>query len=60
VFTADYYVANPDAYLGKEVTLSVSSLNPRNEQPLLEAAATPLAAIYIIPSFIRPASLIMF
>jgi len=39
VFTADYYVANPDAYLGKEVTLSVSSLNPRNEQPLLEAVA---------------------
>jgi hypothetical protein len=33
VFTADYYLANPDAYLGKEVTLSVSSLNPRNEQP---------------------------
>jgi hypothetical protein len=32
-FTADYYLANPDAYLGKEVTLSVSSLNPRNEQP---------------------------
>jgi hypothetical protein len=31
VFTADYYLANPDAYLGKEVTLSVSSLNPRNE-----------------------------
>ena len=31
VFTADYYLANPDAYLGKEV-LSVSSLNPRNEQ----------------------------
>src|SRR6476659_10315207 len=26
--------------LGKEVTLSVSSLNPRNEQPLLEAVAT--------------------
>jgi hypothetical protein len=33
VFTADYYLVNPDAYLGKEVTLSVSSLNPRNEQP---------------------------
>ena len=32
VFTADYYLANPDAYLGKEVTLSVSSLNPCNEQ----------------------------
>jgi hypothetical protein len=32
VFTADYYLANPDAYLGKEVTLSVASLNPRNEQ----------------------------
>jgi len=33
VSTADYYLANSDAYLGKEVTLSVSSLNPRNEQP---------------------------
>jgi hypothetical protein len=33
VFTADYYLASPDAHLGKEVTLSVSSLNPRNEQP---------------------------
>ena len=32
VFTADYYLANPDAYLGKEVTLAVASLNPRNEQ----------------------------
>jgi hypothetical protein len=32
VFTADYYLANPDAHLGKEVTLSVASLNPRNEQ----------------------------
>jgi hypothetical protein len=31
IFTADYYLANPDAYLGKEITLSVSSLNPRNE-----------------------------
>ena len=33
MFTADYYLANPNAYLGKEVTLSISSLNPRNEQP---------------------------
>ena len=32
VFTADYYLANPDAYVGKEVTLAVASLNPRIEQ----------------------------
>jgi hypothetical protein len=135
---ADYYLANPNAYLGKEVTLSVPSLNPRNKRPredghlmlrqsisinggnlmvlappataasliqlcgtnrstkvgskvtmircvfsrekaargvttcsfrhyprrrspLLEAIARSLlATIYIIPSFIRPASLIMF
>jgi hypothetical protein len=32
VFTADYYLVEPDKYLGKSVTLSVAYVNPRNEQ----------------------------
>ena len=32
LFTADYYLANPDAYLGKTITLAVARLEIRNEQ----------------------------
>ena len=31
LYTADYYLAAPDKYLGKEVTLAVAYLAPRNE-----------------------------
>jgi hypothetical protein len=31
LFTADYYLANPEAYVGKEVTMAVGSVKPLNE-----------------------------
>jgi len=32
LYTADYYLTSPDKYLGKDVTLAVAYLSPRNEQ----------------------------
>src|SRR5437868_1252353 len=32
VFPADYYLMEPEKYLGKDITLSVAYVNPRNEQ----------------------------
>ena len=32
LFTADYYLANPDAYVGKTITLAVAHVHLRNEQ----------------------------